>query len=58
MRALAIAVVVAALAGCGGDDSGGGTAGEVEAAAEPFHGQAQSVELALPPLGALVLAPV
>jgi 1,4-alpha-glucan branching enzyme len=38
--------------------SGFGAAVEVEASASPFHGFEQSVELTLPPLGALVLAPI
>jgi plastocyanin len=33
MRLLVIAIVCAALAGCGGDDSGGGTAGSSQACA-------------------------
>jgi len=37
--------------------TGFGAVEEVEASASPFHGYEQSVELTLPPLGALVLAP-
>jgi 1,4-alpha-glucan branching enzyme len=38
--------------------SGRGSAERVRADPSPFHGYPQSVELTLPPLGALVLAPV
>jgi 1,4-alpha-glucan branching enzyme len=38
--------------------SGFGAAVEVEPSASPFHGFEQSVELTLPPLGALLLAPI